>query len=277
MESGSQGKSVNGNVSPRPSHFFSVSPDKAWTEQIILTQSVFWMSVVGLVMVTGLIQHLNENDLLFLSVSLAAPSALLPALSSSRPDKDLPWSQCYWFKLNVWIAIVATFGTYFGTHYFFDLMGMRYAFDVQWTFDSHVLGQSGQRVPIFMYPLTHAYFMTYYTALVVVERKILRLVQPTFPWHVLILLGLSYTVAFAETFFMDNSFMTGLFAYDKHERMLAVGSFGYASYFVVGLPMVRRIDEGERWTMMRVIIEALAACMAILVLLEVWAKMVGPL
>ncbi|PKS08028.1 hypothetical protein jhhlp_006640 [Lomentospora prolificans] len=277
MDSKTQCKRANGHVSPKASRVQLDQGGKAWTERVILGQSVFWMSIVGLVMVTSLIQRLNETDLLVLSVSLAAPPILLPILSPSRPDKDLPWARCYWFKLNVWVAIIVGFGTYFGTHYFFDLMGMRYTFNVQWTFDSHVLGQSGQRVPVFMYPLTHAYFMSYYTALMVAERKLGRFFQAGPFLRIFIVFGLSYVLAFAETFFMDNHFMAGLFAYDKHDRMLVVGSFGYASYFVVGLPMVRRIDEGEQWTMGRVVIEALATCMGILVLLEVWAKMIGAL
>ena len=72
--------------------------------------------------------------------------------------------------------------------------------------------------------------------------------------------------------------MRDLFSYADTSRMLALGSFGYAAYFVVGLPMVLRVDEGnERWSLGRVVLEALAASMLILCLLEVWAKIVGPL
>ncbi|CAI4214297.1 unnamed protein product [Parascedosporium putredinis] len=259
------------------SAFFSDNPDKAWTERMILAQSGFWMSAVGLVMLTGLIHRLQELDLLLFSITVAAPPVLLPLLSSTRPDRDVPWFKCYWAKFNVWIAILVAFGTYFGSHYFFDLMGMRYTFNVRWTFDSHILGHSGQRVPVFMYPLTHAYFATYYTLLVVCERALVRWLQPALFARTLIVCGLSYALAFAETFLMDTELMTGLFSYEKHGRMLSVGSLGYASYFLVGLPMVRRIDEGERWPMTKVIIDALAACMAILVLLEAWAKVMGPL
>jgi len=68
------------------------------------------------------------------------------------------------------------------------------------------------------------------------------------------------------------------FAYASRRRMLKLGSLGYASYFIAGLPMARRIDSGGvRWTLERVVIEALATCMMILALLEVWAKTVGPL
>ena len=77
---------------------------------------------------------------------------------------------------------------------------------------------------------------------------------------------------------MASGLLSDLFAYGDRDRMLRVGSLGYASYFVVGLPMVQRIDaRGEDWTLGRVVIEALATCIGILILLEVWAKVVGPL
>ena len=284
MATQTQRKQTAGGAKRLSSGFFSDYPDKAWTERVILAQSLFWISAVALVMVTGMIQALSETSLLLLSTTLAAPPVLLPIfLSPSRPDKALPWSECYWLKLNVWVFIVVAFGTYFGTHYFFDLMGMRYAFDVRWTFESRIVGQSEQRVPVFMYPLTHAFFMSYFVLLLVAERWILLIIsgaktQPAGSLvRALVVLTLSYGLAFTETFFMANDFMTGLFSYDKHERMMALGSFGYAAYFIVGLPMVRRVDDGERWTIGRVIIEALATCMGILTLLEGWAKVVGPL
>jgi cycloeucalenol cycloisomerase len=267
-----------------PNGFFSSSPEKAWTERLILVQSPIWISAVALVMVTGLIHDLSEASLMWLSFALAAPSVVLPILlSGSRPDRHLLWSEGYWWKLNMWVFVVVAFGTYFGTHYFFDLMGMRYTFDVRWTFESGVVGRSGQAVPLFMYPLTHAYFMTYFVGLVVLDRRIVgefSKLQRGRPAGVvtrgLVVLGLSYGLAFAETF-MANDFMAALFAYGRRERMLTVGSLGYAVYFVVGLPMVQRIDDGERWTMGRVLLEALATCMGIMVLLEAWAKIMGPL
>lgn len=56
------------------------------------------------------------------------------------------------------------------------------------------------------------------------------------------------------------------------------GDLGYASYFVVGLPLVAAIDEGElHWSLRRVLLQALATCMLVLCLLEAWTKLVGPL
>lgn len=203
---------------------------------------------------------------------------LWTALSRSRPDRDQPWLQCYWLKLHLWVGIVVFFGTYFGTHYFFDLMGMRYAFDVHWFFNSDVVGRSGQRVPLFMYPLTHAYFMSYYVALMVVDRFIVDRLGLGSVGGPFVVTLLACSLAFFETHFIAADFFSDLFQYENRSRMLKVDSFGYASYFIVGLPIIYRMDvSGEAWTLQRVVFEALAACMAILLLLEAWSKVVGPL
>lgn len=255
-----------------------VGADKLWTERMILAQSPIWITAVGIVMMSGILRRWHDADYLFFSTAVASPSILWPALSRSRPDLDRPWTQCYWLKLHVWVGIVVFFGTYFGTHYFFDLMGMRYAFDVRWFFNSDIVGQSGQRVPLFMYPLTHAYFMSYYVVLMVADRLIVDRLGLGSAGSLFLVIVLAYSVAFLETYFMAADLMSDLFQYNNRNRMLKFGSFGYASYFVIGLPIIRRMDvSGEPWTLQRVVLEALAACMAILLLLEAWSKAVGPL
>jgi cycloeucalenol cycloisomerase len=255
---------------------FSRNPDKAWAERFLLAVSPLWIAAVAIVVLTGVLRTWGDAAYLAFSCACAMPAVLGPALVRGRADR--PLARRYWVKLNVWVAIVVVFGTYFGTHYFFDLMGMRYAFGARWTLQSEVVGHSGQRVPVFMYPLTHAYFMTYFTVLVVADRVLRARLRPGRLGQALIVAGLAHALAFAETFFMASDRLRDLFAYEHRDRMLAVGSVGYATYFVVGLPMVRRIDEGdEQWSIGRVVLEALASCMAILVLLELWAQLVGPL
>ena len=61
-------------------------------------------------------------------VSAAAPCILLPWLLESRADRDRLWTQKYWVKANVWIAIYSFVGNYFWTHYFYKLLGAAYTF-----------------------------------------------------------------------------------------------------------------------------------------------------
>jgi len=264
----------------QPESTSQVEAAKTWTLHIILLQSPVWIAAVAAVMQTGVLRQWTDVEYLLFSVSAAAPSVLLPALLPSRPDRGRrPWYEAYHAKLHAWLAVVVAFGTYFGTHYFFDLMGMRYAFaGARWTLGAEVVGTSGQGVPLFLYPLTHAYFATYFAALLVAERAVVGWLRPGSVVRAAVVLALAYAVAFAETFFMASPLLADVFAYDNRERMLGVGSFGYASYFAVGLPMVRRIDGcGKSWGLERVLIEALATCMMIMVSLEMWAKFIGPL
>jgi len=252
--------------------------ERTWTEWVILCQSPLWIVPVAAVMISGTLRRWSDIEYLSFSILVATPAVLVPALSPGRPNRGGPWWNAYWLKLKVWVAILVCMGTYTGTHYFFDLMGMRYSFDVRWTFSTDMVGHSRQQVPVFMYPLTHAYFMTYFTALMTAERHLVRRWDLKSAGRTVVIILISYSVAFLETFFMASPLLSDVFAYASRRRMLKLGSLGYASYFIAGLPMARRIDSGGvRWTLERVVIEALATCMMILALLEVWAKTVGPL
>ncbi|KAI8714916.1 Cycloeucalenol cycloisomerase [Fusarium sp. LHS14.1] len=244
----------------------SLEDEKLWTERVILAQSPFWIIAVALVISTGVPRHWNDIEYLLFSTTVAAPSVVLPALLSSRRDLNhRPWSHRYWLKLNVWVAVVVCFGTYFGSHYFFDAVGLRYIFNVDWNFSWVVVGRSRQEVPVFMYPLTHAYFMTYFTSMMAVERKIVRRLQLGWIGRQALVPVLSYGLAFAEIFVMASPLLSGLSTYKNRKRMLGVYSLGYTSYFTIGLPRVRRIDSDQDWSLVRVLLEALGSCMAILV------------
>lgn len=249
--------------------------EQAWAERFLLSISPLWILAVAWVVLTGVLRTWDDAHYLAFGCATAAPAAIGPLLVRGRPDRNRPAWQSWWFKLNLWVAIVVAFGTYFGTHYFFDFMGMRYAFGARWTFEAVGLGHSGQRVPVFMYPLTHAYFMTYFVVLLVAERTLVTRLRLGRLGRALVVLGLAYAIAFAETFFMATELLRDLFEYGQRQRMLAVGSFGYAVYFVIGLPMARRIRHDT--PVSQIVIESLATCMAILVALELWAQLIGPL
>lgn len=244
----------------------------------MLVYSPIWMLAVGVAMLSGTMRGWSDAQYLAFGLAVGLPPVLGPLLFRQRPDAELPFWQTFWFKLNVWVFILVAFGTYFGTAYFFDLMGMRYGFPVQWTLQAELVGRSPQTVPIFMYPLTQAYFLTYFVVMTVVLRKLERTLGLGAFGRVLAICVLAYGVAWLETFAMAADAIGEWFSYADKARMLRLGSLGYAAYFIVGLPLVRKIDEGaERWPLHQVALQALAACMLILCLLEAWAKLVGPL
>lgn len=260
----------------------ALATEKRLTENAILAQTPIWILPVAWVMLTDRLAIWQDTQLIIFCTLVATPSLWVPALALARfstTQQQKRWP--YWLKLHVWVGIVVFFGTYLGTHYFFEFMGMRYTFGgVNWTFDS-ALGRSGQHVPIYLYPLTHAYFVTYYVALIKAERISLAIlpscVSNSIVGRATVVLVVSYAVAFLETLAMAVDIMAPYFAYQDRHRMMVLGSWGYASYFVVGLPMVRQIDEDGEWDMGKVVLQATGSCAGIFLLLELWTQVVGPI
>jgi cycloeucalenol cycloisomerase len=121
--------------------------------------------------------------------------------------------------------------------------------------------------------------MTYHVVMVVVLRHLSARFGLGRIARAGVIIGLAYSVAFAETFFMAIPQLADVFVYLDRTRMLLVGSLFYACYFVVSVPMISRVDEPpeQRWPMRRVAIEALATAMIVLVLLDGWALVLGRL
>lgn len=238
-------------------------------ERALFIGSALWMSLVAIVMVTGVLRSWSDTGYLAFSFVCAATVTVVPALLCKR---DLP----YVLKLNLFAFVLMVVGTYFGTHYFFDFMHMKYAFATKLALQSEQCGRSGQTVPLFMYPLTQAYFTTYFTALVAADRVLRKRLALGPVGSALVVLALSYGLAFLETFTMATGLMSDLFLYEKKGRMLAVGSIGYAIYFVIGLPLARPLGRAST-TLGMTLMRALAAGMAILFALELWSRTIGPL
>ncbi|KAK0670291.1 hypothetical protein QBC41DRAFT_355133 [Cercophora samala] len=269
---------------PSPATRSLAAAEKAHLHRLLLlVHTPLWLSAVALVVLTSSLKTWTTNaHYLSFSLLVALPPFVLPLFFPFRPaaiDKPPPsgprsynHTLSYALKFNIYIALLVIFGTYFGTAYFFQLMSMRYTFPPFLpTLDSDILRrEASHTVPLFLYPLTHAYFTTYYSLLLVLYEYI----SPKTPLSKLVtVLALSYVLAFAETWFMASDMMAEWFAYGERNRMLRVGSWGYASYFLVGLPMLRRLDP--KWGWERVVVEAGGCCMGVMVLLEVWGKLMG--
>jgi len=260
-------------------------PDRAWAERFFLIYSVAWIAGCVLVVLSGQIYVWGDLGYLVFSLATGLPAVLGPLAFRQRPRLRPPAGPSaskrgyeYWLKFNVWVFVLAAFGTFFGTHYFFDLMGMTYAFPVQWTLQAEMVGHSSQRVPIFMYPLTHAYFITYHAVMLVLLRLVVGKLSLGRIGRGVAIALIAYAVAFAETFVMANEALSQYFEYASRTRMLWLGSVGYAAYYVVSLPMIARLDDvPEQWPLSRVVLDALGASMLVMILLELWGMAVGPL
>jgi cycloeucalenol cycloisomerase len=86
--------------------------------------------------------------------------------------------------------------------------------------------------------------------------------------------------AWMETRLYITQAASGNVWYVDLARMLRVGSFLYALYFVVSFPNVYRLDEdpeAPRWSLSRTLIEASFVGMTSLLLIDLWTRIFGPI
>jgi cycloeucalenol cycloisomerase len=257
--------------------WLAADPAKAAAERFVLIYSPIWMVLVGAVMLGGLYRDWSDPGYMLFGVAAAAPLIVVPLLWPAPEDRQRRFWQTPWFRMNLWVAILVWFGSYFGSEYFFDVLGMRYEFPTRWNLDAALVGSGRDEVPLFLYPLTQAYFMTYHVGMTVLYRRLRTQWSLGWPARFALMFVLAYAVAFAETFFMAIPALRDVFSYPDRGRMLLVGSLFYASYFVISLPVFSQIDEDEAWTLGRTIGSALAVCMGVLIVLDGWALVFGSL
>ena len=63
------------------------------------------------------------------------------------------------------------------------------------------------------------------------------------PLYLVGLVALAYGFAYAETYFMASEALSDYFWYVDRARMFELGSLFYATYFIVSVPLLSRLDE----------------------------------
>ncbi|MCA9669419.1 MAG: hypothetical protein KC503_27680 [Myxococcales bacterium] len=247
--------------------------DKAHAERRFLLYAPAWMLTLGVLMLLGIPGRLSDVGMLAVSLAVSLPLLVVPAIgaptSAPRRLRDR-----YFIKANLWLAIFGFIGNYFLSEYFFDVLGMVYAFPLRWTFDAELVGQGKQSVPIAMYLLTQPFFVTYHVSATVLLRRARTSRRGSHPAARVALTALvAYVWAFLETLSMANPLMREHFRYRDMPTMLRYGSLFYACYFLVSFPLFLRIDEREPTPLGRCAIEALAAGMLVFLLLDLITKL----
>lgn len=262
-------------------HWFSPNPDRAWAEKFFLLYSPVWMALMAMMMLTGWTNTSSNVQLLLHATLVATPLLVVPAVLHKRYSPQLAWYESYWFKTNVYIFLFGFFGNYFGSEYFFDVLGMVYNLPNATTaLDAHLVGKSQQPVPLIMYFYTHAYFMTYHASAVVVLRRIM---SSGMPLRQIIFMPVAFLVGYAwawlETRAMANPLMANTFYYEKMDAMLAYGSIIYATYFIASFPIFYYLDENRHrpWSVLQTAAAAMSASMLTFYLLDLCAHGVGRL
>lgn len=259
---------------------FSSNPDKAWVEKFFLAYSPVWMASMAFMMLTGADKRWGDTVLLLHGLLTALPVLVVPMLLAPR-FTGKRWYESYWFKANVYLAVFGFFGNYFGSEYFFDVLGMVYRYpQVTTTLDSTLLGSGKQTVPLIMYFYTHVYFMTYHATANITLRQVKNARLPAmwlvFPVAVFLI---GYAWAWMETKAMANPLMASSFYYEKLDVMLRYGSAIYATYFIASFPIWYFLDETREkpWTLLQTVAAALSASMLTFYMLDFAARWVGAL
>ena len=259
--------------------WFSPNPDKAWVEKFFLLYSPVWMASMAAMMLTGADKSWSDGALLAHALATALPVLLVPMLLARRLGAGR-WRDSYWLKANLYLFVFGFFGNYFGSEYFFDVLGMVYHYpNATTTLDATLVGSGTQAVPLIMYAYTHVYFMTYHATANIALRRARALPLPgwlVFPVAVLVI---GYAWAWLETKAMANPLMAGSFRYENMEAMLAYGSAIYATYFVASFPIWFFLDERpERgWTLAQAAAGGLSASMLTFFMLDFAAGAIGRL
>ena len=261
--------------------WLSVNASKAWGEKFFLLYSPLWMTFMGLVMALGVTKRVGEWGFLAIGLIVCLPLIAIPLLIRNEASISHRWYETYWFKANVYIGVFNFIVNYFGSAYFFDILGMVYHYPmIELNLQATLVGSSGQKVPLLMYLLTQAYFLTYHSTAVVVLRRIRTSALPVGKvlWPVIVV-AVAYVWAWIETKSMANPYIETQFYYKNMERMLKYGSAFYALYFIPSFPIFYQIDEDndDNWSLKHTVAAALCAGMIVLLLLDFAAKFFGPI
>jgi len=246
--------------------WLSRAQGKRHTEKLFLALSVAWISVFGLVVVTQVYKHFGDTAYMVLALRISLPFLVVPLLFPSPAEAKVPIFERYFFKANVWIWIFGFVGNYFWTHYFYKVLGAAYSFPVTIMLNN---------VPFFLYLITHAYFCSYHTLSTILLRRFWT--SSWYPSNHLLRFFSSALVVFAMaviTAFMETYTISEVPFYSHKDKFLmyTVGSVFYSIYFCVSFPMFYRLDEeaGDKWDLMRSVIDSLAAAMTVTILLDFW-------
>jgi cycloeucalenol cycloisomerase len=260
------------------SRWFSANPDKAWVEKFFLAYSPIWMASMGLQVAVGADKNWSDGALLAYSVVVALGPLVIPMLLARRFTTK-PWHDSYWLKAYLYLFTFQFFGSYFGSEYFFDVLGMVYSYPtITTTMDSALVGTGKQVVPLIMYAWAQVFFLTYHATANIVLRRLRGLGGGVVVFAISVFV-IGYFWAWLETKAMANPMVATTFYYQKLDVMLKFGSAIYATYFVASFPIYYFIDETKErtWTWWQAIAGGLCASMLTLYLLDFAAHAIGSL
>lgn len=241
----------------------ATDPKKRRLELLYLAYAPVWIGIIAYLMIGKAFAAWGDVGHMVLGVGCMLPVVVLPIVLGVE---STPYESRYSTRAVVFLVGMSFIQNHLGSWFFFHCLGMQYHFPVTWM---------ARSVPTFLLPLTVAYFSMYYTVmsvgLGVFERRF-----PSAPRAVrwAVILGLSYAMAFGETFFMDVPILAQYFSYASRSRALWLGSVAYGTLFVCSFPIYYKLDDKTPW---RDVAWRLLGCnMLILLAYEVYGLVMGP-
>ena len=241
---------------------------KAYGEKFMLLYSPIWMGFLAVVVIRKWYEDFRPFDYVLVGLGLSLPCVIAPLILAGKRERSTPPLQRYIIKANIFIGIVSYIGNHFNTHYFYNVLGVRYTGPL-----GPGRGWEINRVPVSMYLMTHVYFMTYH----VLATPLLRVVRTSFkssslPQYIAVgtfVVVVAFLTAFTETWTISSF---PYYTYPDRYEMLTKGSIFYGTFFIVTFPWFARLDENplKLWSVHKVVIEALAAMMTVLLCNEIW-------
>ncbi len=268
-----------------PRTWLSDSDDRAWAEKLYLWYIPVFFIISAITSRTGFSIAGNWQNLIA-GVLVWLPFCVLLPLYLRR-NSPLPITQQWWFKFQLYLAVVIFFLTYFGSEYFFDTLGMRYKYDaVSWYFDSVLLGSDQatalaehKRVPIGMYPISVGFFTVYHIGAIVLIRRLFRIgvAMGLTAGRIAFAVGVVATALFwawLETMLFVSQPKGSYAWYEDLERQLGIGTLFYAMGFLFTFANVYWLDERadrRQWSLCRIATEATAMCLLVLLAGDLWS------
>lgn len=234
----------------------------------MLLYSPVWIGFLAVVVIRKWYEDFRPFDYILVGLGVSLPCVIAPFILAGNREKSTPPLKRFIIKANIFIGIVSYLGNHFNTHYFYNVLGVRYTGPL-----SPGRGWEINRVPVSMYLMTHVYFMTYH----VLGTPLLRAVRTSFksasPLQYtavgVAVVVMAFVTAFAETWTISSF---PYYTYPDYYEMLTRGSIFYGTFFVVTFPWFARLDEDmlKPWSIRKVVVEAFAAMMVVLLCDDIW-------
>jgi cycloeucalenol cycloisomerase len=273
--------------------WFSANDDKAWAEKFYLCFIPVWLGFNWLYVTMGWFDcgnfwNIAQSVLMWMPYCVFLPLIL-------RRKVALPFYRQYWFKYQLYITVITLILNFYGSQYFYEVLGLRYRFDhVTNYLDPLLVGPSKatrlanhEATPLGEYIETLAFFTCYHVSGIVVIRRIYNAFGSMSVGAKRIVFALAVLAsalfwAFTETALFVNPSASALAPvnnwYENIPLMLKIGTWFYALDFLCTFPNLYRLDESPDkapWSLSRIAIEASSMCMCILLLYEVWVAVFG--